>query len=102
MDKKPLYDITLNFESVLFADVLDEDFEKMMLSVTGQKSGIGSQYVVSHDVKITDAPIVPADEEIEKMRKTIFEEVTKAFSDKNDIEVKNTKFVGITKITRKN
>ena len=96
------YDITLNFETELFVSVLDEDFEKMLLSMTGQKSRLGSVCTISHDVNITDAPVVPDEEEIENMRKVIFEEMKKTFSKKGNAEVKCTKFIGITKIKRKN
>ena len=65
MNNTLLYDVALKFESELFVSVLDDSFEEMMVSLTGRKSGIGSVYSVSHDMNITNTPIVPDDEEIE-------------------------------------
>lgn len=93
-----LYNITLKYESELFVSNLDESFEDLHISLTGRPSGFGSLYTISHDVKIANAPVVPTDEEIEKMRNTLFEALKESLSNKSNIELKNTKFIGITSI----
>ena len=101
MNNTLLYDVALKFESELFVSVLDDSFEEMMVSLTGRKSGIGSVYSVSHDMNITNTPIVPDDEEIENLRQTIFREMKSGFSEMSDVEVRSTKFIGITSIKQK-
>lgn len=102
MNNTPIYDITLKFETELFVSAFGEDFEKSLMSIMGEKSGVGSLCTASHNVSINNTPIIPDDETIENMRRTVFEEVSKGFSGRPDIEVRNTKFVGITNIKRKN
>lgn len=102
MDNTPIYDIALKFETELFVSAFGEDFEKSIMSITGEKSGVGSLCTASHTVNINNTPVIPDDEVIENMRRTVFEEVSKGFSERSDVEVRCTKFVGITSIKRKN
>ena len=68
MEPLVLYDVTLKFESELFVGSLSEDIESFLMLHTGNKSGIGSVYTVSHNVNITATPVIPTDDIIEFAR----------------------------------
>ena len=98
-----MFDIISKFESTIKVKAIDKNFEDMTcLCGTGSIVPY-SLYTYTHDVKITNSPIIPNEEWIEKAREIISDELVKSFEKNNIINavVLDTVFVGFTKISEK-
>lgn len=93
------YNIKLKYETEFFVSALDEEFEAMLVSMTGQRSGMGQLCTATHTIELT-SPEVPDDTQIETFGKRIFDAVKEGFSKSKGIEVRDTRFVGITSIRK--
>ena len=94
-----MYHVKLKYETEFFVSALDEEFEAMLVSMTGQKSGIGQLCTATHTMELT-SPLVPDDDQIEAFRKTILNAFKEGFSKFKGVEVRDTRFVGITSIRK--
>ncbi len=99
-----LYTATLEFETTLFVNRFDKDFEEMLSHLDGCPTKVGQYHRISHKVDITDSPVIPENEFIEEIRVGLFENMKKFFEGRADINatVEKTEFAGIMNLkTRK-
>lgn len=94
-----MYHVKLKYETEFFVSAFDEEFEAMLVSMTGQRSGIGQLCTATHTMELT-SPLVPDDSQIETFRKTILNAFKEGFSKSKGVEVRDTRFVGITSIRK--
>ena len=94
-----MYHVKLKYETEFFVSAFDEEFEAMLVSMTGQRSGIGQLCTATHTMELTSSEM-PDDSQIETFRKTILNAFKEGFSKSKGVEVRDTRFVGITSIRK--
>lgn len=96
-----LFTLTLEYETTVFVNRFDRDFEEMLSHLEGCPTKIGQYHRISHKVEITDSPVFPENDYIEKFRKLLFENMKKVFENQTDINatVEKTEFMGIKSFT---
>ena len=99
-----LFTATLEYETTVFVNHFDKDFEEVLSHIDGCPTKIGQRHTISHKVNITDSTVCPENDFIETIRVGIFENVKKVFENRSDLNatVEKTEFVGIKDLqTRK-
>ena len=79
-----MFDIIAKFESTIRVKAIDNNFGEMFYLYGAGKADSYLHYTFTHNIKITNSPIIPNEEWIEKTRKIISDELVKSF-EKNDI-----------------
>lgn len=104
MENKTLYDAVLEYETTLFVNHFDKDFETMLSHLPGCPSKIGQRHTVTHTIEITNSPVLPEEQYIVEIRGKLFETAKETFESRNDINatVEKTEFVGIKSLKTKN
>lgn len=95
-----IYDMTLKFESEIFVNRFDKDFETILSNLGGPVSKFGQTVKLEHTVSISKSPVLPNDKFIDVLKQNIFEALNETFEkqDSLNVEVKGVEFVGIIKI----
>ena len=98
-----LFTATLEYETTVFVNRFDKDFEEVLSHLDGCPTKIGQRHTISHKVNITDSAICPENEFIEQIRNMLFENVKKVFENRPDINatVEKTEFAGIKDLKTK-
>lgn len=94
-----MYNVKLKYKTEFFVSALDEEFEAMLVSMTGQRSGIGQLCTATHTIELT-SPEIPDDTQIEAFRKKILNAFKEDFSKSKGVEIRDTRFIGITSIRK--
>lgn len=98
-----LYDMTLKFESVIFVNRFDKDFETMLANLGGPIRSFGQNVKLEHTINVSNSPVLPNDNFINILKKNIFEALNETFTKQTSLnaEVTEVNFIGIVKIQEK-
>ena len=103
MENKTLYNAVLEYQTTLFVNRFDKDFEAMLSHLPGCPSKVGQRHTVTHTVEITNSPVLPEEHYIEEIREKLFETAKETFENRTDINatVEKTEFVGIKNLKKR-
>ena len=95
-----LYHMTLKFESEIFVNRFDKDFELILSNLGGSIKSFGKTVKLEHTINISNSPVLPNDQFINILKKNIFEILTATVEKQNSLnaEVVGVEFLGILKI----
>ena len=98
-----MYDLELKFETKIFVNALSKASADMFKSLGDVCLKIGSECSMEHKMTITDVDKIPSADAIDKMREILHSQYKQSLesSDKFNIDVIDTSFVGFTKIIEK-
>ena len=98
-----LYYMTLKFESSIFVNRFDKDFEMMLANLGGPIRNFGQTVKLDHTINVSNSPVLPNDNFINILKKNIFEALNETFAKQTSLnaEVTEVNFIGIVKIQEK-
>lgn len=98
-----IYDMTLKFESEIFVNHFDKEFQSVLQQLGGPISNFGQNIKLEHDIKISNSPVLPDENFIDIIKNNIMDALISTFENSSSINAKviGIKYIGITTIKQR-